>query len=62
MYENQTLNFVLKMKQKYSELNNVKTPNKAFEFLDSYRSFRSDLDEPNSLHAYQTAERIKKNT
>ena len=34
MYENQTLNFVLRMKQKYSELNNIKIPiNKAFEFL-----------------------------
>ena len=62
MYENQTLNFVLKMKQKYSELNNVKMPiNKAFEFLDSYIDPSDpDLDEPNSIHTYQTAERIRK--
>ena len=62
MYENQTLDFVLKMKQKYSELNNFKMPiNKAFGFLDSYIDPSDpDLDEPNSLHAYQTAERIRK--
>ena len=62
MYENQTLNFVLRMKQKYSELNNIKIPiNKAFEFLDSYIDPSDpDLEQPNSLHAYQTAERIRK--
>ena len=39
MYENQDLNFVLKMKQKYSELNNVKmTMNKALSLLDSLLS------------------------
>tara|TARA_A100001015_G_C14927340_1_gene686942 strand:- start:118 stop:579 length:462 start_codon:yes stop_codon:yes gene_type:complete len=50
------------MKQKYSELNNFKMPiNKAFDFLDSYIDPSDpDLDEPNSLHAYQTAERIRK--
>ena len=32
MYENQTLNFVLKMKQKYSELNNVKDFHFFYEF------------------------------
>ena len=62
MYENQTLNFVLKMKQKYSELDNVKmTMNKALDLMDSFIDPSDpDVDEPNSVHAYQTAERIRK--
>ena len=37
MYKNQTLDFVLSMKQKYSKLDNVKmTMNKALSLLDSF--------------------------
>ena len=62
MYENQTLDFVLKMKQKYSKLDNVKmTMNKALSLLDTFIDPSDpDVDEPNSVHAYQTAERIRK--
>ena len=62
MYENQDLDFVLKMKQKYSKLDNVKmTMNKALSLMDSFIDPSDpDVDEPNSVHAYQTAERIRK--
>ena len=62
MYEHQTLDFVLKMKDKYSKLNNVKmTMNKALSLMDSFIDPSDpDVDEPNSVHAYQTAERIRK--
>ena len=62
MYKNQTLDFVLSMKQKYSKLDNVKmTMNKALSLLDSFVDPSDpDVDEPNSIHAYQTAERIRK--
>ena len=62
MYEHQDLNFVLMMKEKYKKLTNVKmTMNKALSLLDSFIDPSDpDLDEPNSIHAYQTAERIRK--
>ena len=62
MYENQDLDFVLKMKQKYSKLDNVKiTMNKALSLLDTFIDPSDpDVDEPNSVHAYQTAERIRR--
>ena len=62
MYEHQDLDFVLKMKQKYSKLNNIKmTINKALSLMDSFIDPSDpDVDEPNSVHAYQTAERIRK--
>ena len=62
MYKNQNLNFVLMMKSKYKNLDNVKmTMNKALSLMDSFVDPSDpDLDEPNSIHAYQTAERIRK--
>ena len=62
MYDNQDLDFVLKMKEKYSKLDNVKmTMNKALSLLDSFVDpSDTDVDEPNSVHAYQTAERIRR--
>ena len=62
MYKNQTLDFVLSMKQKYSKLDNVKmTMNKALSLLDTFIDPSDpDVDEPNSVHAYQTAERIRR--
>ena len=62
MYKHQDLNFVLKMKQKYSKLDNIKmTMNKALSLMDSFIDPSDpDVDEPNSVHAYQTAERIRK--
>ena len=62
MYKNQNLNFVLMMKEKYKILDNVKmTMNKALSLMDSFVDPSDpDLDEPNSIHAYQTAERIRK--
>ena len=62
MYEHQDLNFVLKMKQKYSKLDNVKmTIHNALSLMDSFIDPSDpDVDEPNSVHAYQTAERIRK--
>ena len=62
MYKNQDLDYVLKMKQKYSKLDNVKmTMNKALSLLDTFVDPSDpDVDEPNSVHAYQTAERIRR--
>ena len=62
MYQNQDLKFVLMMKRKYDKLDNVKmTMNKALALMDSFVDPSDpDLDEPNSIHAYQTAERIRK--
>ena len=62
MYKNQNLNFVLMMKEKYKILDNVKmTMNKALSLMDTFIDPSDpDLDEPNSIHAYQTAERIRK--
>ena len=61
MYKYQDLDFVLKMKQKYSKLDNVEmTMNYALSLLDSFVDPSDpDVDEPNSVHAYQTAERIR---
>ena len=62
MYKKQDLDFILKMKQKYSKLDNLKmTMNKALSLLDTFIDPSDpDVDEPNSIHAYQTAERIRK--
>ena len=62
MYQNQDLKFVLMMKEKYKNLDNVEmTMNKALSLMDSFVDPSDpDLDEPNSIHAYQTAERIRK--
>ena len=62
MHENQDLDYVLKIKQKYSE--KIKTKKNIKEILKMMDSFIDpsdpDLDVPNSIHAYQTAERIRK--
>ena len=62
MYRFQDLKFVIDMKNKYETLDNIKmTMDKALSLLDSFVDPSDpDLDEPNSIHAYQTAERIRK--
>ena len=62
MYQNQDLKFVLMMKRKYDKLDNVEmTMNKALSLMVTFIDPSDpDLDEPNSIHAYQTAERIRK--
>ena len=62
MHKNQDLEFVTQKKQQYSQLTN-KTMNikdvlnKMNDFIDPSDP---DLDESNIIHAYQTAERIRK--
>ena len=62
MHENQNLDYVVKKKQQYSKLNNKKMTIK--EVLSKMDTFIDpsdpDLDVENSIHAYQTAERIRK--
>ena len=62
MYQNQDLKFVLMTKRKYDKLDNVEmTMNKALSLMDTFIDPSDpDLDEENSIHAYQTAERIRK--
>ena len=61
MYKNQLYDFVILQNKKYSELNNVKmSVHKALSIMDNFIDPSDpDLDEPNSIHAYQTAERIR---
>jgi len=62
MHEKQTLDYVMKKRLQYSKLNNTKMSIK--EVLSRMDNFIDpsdpDLDVPNSIHAYQTAERIRK--
>ena len=62
MHENQNLDYVVKKKQQYLKLNNKKMTIK--EVLSKMDTFIDpsdpDLDVENSIHAYQTAERIRK--
>ena len=62
MHEKQTLDYVMKKKLQYSKLNNAKMNIK--EVLLKMDNFIDpsdpDIDVPNSIHAYQTAERIRK--
>jgi inositol oxygenase len=62
MHRNQTLDFVLKKKEKYATLNNqTMALEDALSSLDTFIDPSDpDLDEENSIHAYQTAERIRK--
>ena len=62
IYRFQTLQYVIDMKEKYKSLQNKKmTMNKALELLNTYvDSSDPDVDEPNLIHAFQTAERIRK--
>ena len=62
MYKNQDLKFVLHQKGKYEKLNNkVMNIHKALSLMDTFIDTSDpDVDEPNSVHAYQTSERIRK--
>lgn len=62
MHENQTLNYVMKKRLQYSKLNNTKmTIKEVLSRMDNFIDPSDpDLDVPNSIHAYQTAERIRK--
>ena len=62
MYKNQTLQHVIDMKEKYSNLGIIKmTMYKALSLLNTFiDSSDPDVDEPNLIHAFQTAERIRK--
>ena len=62
MHKNQTLEFVENQREKYSIMNNKKmTMNEALKLLDTFIDPSDpDVDVPNSIHAYQTAESIRK--
>ena len=60
MHINQTYGFVKDMREKYGKCDKTKmTMHKALSLLDDFVDPSDpDLDVPNSIHAYQTAERI----
>ena len=62
MHEKQNLEYVLEMKDKYSILNNKKmTIKDVLKRMDTFIDPSDpDVDVENSIHAYQTAERIRK--
>ena len=62
MHENQNLDYVINKKKQYSSLNNKKMSIKeALLKMDTFIDPSDpDLDVENSVHAYQTAERIRK--
>ena len=62
MHINQTYDFVKKKREEYGKCNKKKmTINKALSLLDDFIDPSDpDLDVPNTIHAYQTAERIRK--
>jgi len=62
MHINQTLDFVKAKKEEYRKCEKKEmTMNKALSLLDDFIDPSDpDLDVPNSIHAYQTAERIRK--
>lgn len=62
MHENQTLNFVESKLKQYANLKNCKmTMSKALSLMNDFIDPSDpDLDEENIIHAYQTAERIRK--
>jgi inositol oxygenase len=62
MYKNQTIEFVKQKKSDYSKLNRKEmTIKMALSLLDNFIDPSDpDLDIENSVHAYQTAERIRK--
>ena len=61
-HKNQTVNFVKSKIKQYSLLNNCKmTMNRALELINEFIDPSDpDLNLPNSIHVYQTAERIRK--
>ena len=62
MHQNQTVEFVQKMKDKYKNLSNCKINIKdvLLELNNFIDPSDPDVDIENSVHAYQTAERIRK--
>lgn len=62
MYKNQTYQHVINKHNQYSFLNNYQlTMIEALNMLDDFVDPSDpDVDTPNSIHAYQTAERIRK--
>ena len=62
MHINQTIDMVKSLKEKYGKCDKMKmTISKALSMLDDFVDPSDpDLDVPNSIHAYQTAERIRK--
>ena len=62
MHEKVDLDYTLKIRKKYSKYDNCKmTIKKALSMMDDFIDPSDpDLDVPNSIHAYQTAERIRK--
>ena len=62
MHTNQTLDFVKAKYKQYSALNNTRISIKtALDLMDSFIDPSDpDLHEANSIHAYQTAEAIRK--
>ena len=61
MYSNQLYDYVIQQNKKYSVLNNIKLSMiNALQIMDKFIDPSDpDIDEPNSYHAYQTAERIR---
>ena len=62
MHKNQTYDYIINKLEQYSKLNNTKMKmNKALSLMNNFIDPSDpDLDEENIIHAYQTAERIKK--
>jgi len=62
MHKNQTVYFVREKKKRYSKLNNCKMNIKdvLLEMNNFIDPSDPDVDSENSIHAYQTAERIRK--
>ena len=62
LYSNQFYGYVIQQNKKYSDLNNIKLSMvNALQMMDQFIDPSDpDIDEPNSYHAYQTAERIRK--
>ena len=62
MHEKVNLEHTLRLQEKYSTFNNCKmTIKKALSMMDNFIDPSDpDLDVPNSIHAYQTAERVRK--
>lgn len=62
MHKKVDLEYTLKMRKKYSKYDNCKMSiKKALSMMDDFIDPSDpDLDVPNSIHAYQTAERIRK--
>jgi inositol oxygenase len=62
MHKNQTYSYIINKLEQYSQLNNTKMKmTKALSLMNNFIDPSDpDLDEENIIHAYQTAERIRK--